>query len=63
MTPKAKNGGGNGGGAAGNAIPLGDVELKELEPPKAPPVPKPPRLHLESVPLVDIPCVESRVNK
>ena len=57
---KPKPGGGNGngnGGGAGDAIPIEEPELKEKEPPKAPPVPKPPRLQLESVPLVDIPCV------
>ena len=38
--------------------PTADGDLKEVEiVPKPPPLPKPPRLQMESIPLIDIPCV------
>ena len=47
MPPRSKNSG-----------PDPDEENKEAMPgPKSPPLPRPPNLHLESVSLVDIPCV------
>ena len=65
MPPKQKGGGGIPGNAGGvTTIPdptqneESDEELKgPAMAPKPPPLPKPPRLQMESVPLIDIPCV------
>lgn len=64
MPPKPKSNGngngGDGGGAIPDAIQIDDLEADLKEPyivPKPPPLPRPPRLQVETMPLVDIPCV------